>query len=148
MSLYSNVYEEDMINLRELSQQQKNQRAAEIKERVLKQTHDIKLAANLSPTTKKLEVNESTKKLGEVIEKSQPENNIPQPAIELSPPSQPLENNEGVIYDTELENTLKNMKDNSVFFQTYEDLEHGWMWNGYPVKLLGGRKQPINDKNK
>ena len=47
---------------------------------------------------------ETTQKLGEVIKKSQPENNIPQPAIEHTP-HQPIEINEGVIYDTELENT-------------------------------------------
>ena len=48
--------------------------------------------------------------MGEVSKKSQPENNIPQPAIEHIPPSQPIEINEGVIYDTELENALKSMK--------------------------------------
>ena len=47
--------------------------------------------------------------MGEVFEKSQPENNIPQPAIEHNPPHQPIENKEGVIYETEIENTLKNM---------------------------------------
>ena len=48
--------------------------------------------------------------MGEVIGKSQPENNIPQPVIENSQLHQPVENNDGVIYVTELENTLKNMK--------------------------------------
>ena len=55
-------------------------------------------------------VSESTKKLGEVIEKSQPENNIPQTSIEHTTPHQPIETDEGVVYDAELENTLKNMK--------------------------------------
>ena len=32
-------------------------------------------------------------------------------------------------------------------FQTFEDREHGWMWNGYPVKILGGTEIEINDKN-
>ena len=118
MSLYSNVTEEDMILLRELSQQQKNQRAPKIKNRILKQTHDIKLAANLSPITKKLEEdNETIKNLGGVTEKSQAEKNVSQPAIEHTPLSQQRENNECVIYDTELENTLKNMKNNSGFFK-------------------------------
>ena len=63
MSIYSNVTEQDMINLRKLAEQQKNQRALKIKNRVLKQTHDIKLAESLSPVTKKLDVIiESTKK--------------------------------------------------------------------------------------
>ena len=54
-----------------LAEQQKNQRAPKIKSRLLKQTHDIKLAESLSPITKKLEeVNQSTKKIGEVITES------------------------------------------------------------------------------
>ena len=40
MSIYSNVTEEDMINLRKLAQQQREQRAEKIKKRILKQTHD------------------------------------------------------------------------------------------------------------
>ena len=79
MSIYSNVTEQDMISLRKLAEQQKNQRALKIKNRILKQTHDVKLAESLSPITKKLdEVKESTQKLGDVIK----ENNIPQLAIE------------------------------------------------------------------
>ena len=45
-----------------------------IKNRNLKQTHDIKLAESFLPFTKKLdEVKESTQNLGDVIKKSQPE---------------------------------------------------------------------------
>ena len=75
MSIYSNVSEKDMENLRKLANQQKNERAEKIKNRILKQTHDNKLAESLSPITKKLEeVNKSTKKIGEVIEESNSEN--------------------------------------------------------------------------
>ena len=71
----------------------------------------MNLAESLSPFTEKLEeVNETTEKMGEVIE-----NNKPQPAIEHTPTPQPIENIEGVIYDTELENTLENKKKNWVF---------------------------------
>ena len=35
MSIYSNVTEEDLINLRKLAQQQKEQRAEKIKNRIL-----------------------------------------------------------------------------------------------------------------
>ena len=71
MSIYSNVTEQDMINLRKLVEQQRNQRALKIKNRIWKQTHDIKLAKSLSPITKKLdEVKESTEKLGDVIKKT------------------------------------------------------------------------------
>ena len=62
---------------------------------------------------------EATEKMGEVIEKSQPENNTPQPAIEYTQPHQPIENNEEVVYDVESEITLKNMTSNTGFLKTY-----------------------------
>ena len=75
MGIYSNVTEKDLINLHRLAEQQKEQRAIKIKNRILKQTHDIKLAESLSPTTKKLEdVNKSTKKLGDILKESKSEN--------------------------------------------------------------------------
>ena len=71
MSNYSNVSEQDLNNLRKLAEQQKEQRALNIKKRILKQTHDIKLAESLSPITEKLdEVNKSTQKVGQIIRKS------------------------------------------------------------------------------
>ena len=78
MSIYFNVSEEDMINLRKLAEQQKNHRALENKNGILKQTHDIKLAENLSPITKKLnEVEESTEIVGDIIKESNSaDNNI------------------------------------------------------------------------
>ena len=54
MSIYSNVTEQDMINLSKLSDQQKEQRALKIKNISLKQTHDVKLAESLSPINKEL----------------------------------------------------------------------------------------------
>ena len=75
MSIYSNVTEEDMIILPKLAEQQKEQRAIKIKNEILKQTHDIKLAENLSPITKKLDtINKSTKEIGDVIKTSNSEN--------------------------------------------------------------------------
>ena len=99
MSIYSNVKEQDLINLRKLAEQQKNQRNEKIKNRILKQTHDIKLAENFSPITEKLdEVKKSIQELGDVIKESQQE--TPQLAIENTPTiHQPIENNEGVTYD-------------------------------------------------
>ena len=68
MSIYSNVTEKDLDNLRKLAEQQKEQRALKIKNRILKQTHDVKLAESLSPVTKKLDtINESTQKISDVI---------------------------------------------------------------------------------
>ena len=77
MSIYSNVTEQDLINLRKLAEQQKNQRAEKIINRILKQTHDVKLAESLSPITKKLdEVKKTTQELGEIVKESQPPQNI------------------------------------------------------------------------
>ena len=55
MSIYSIVNEQDLINLRKLAEQQKNQRVLKIKHRILKQTHGIKLAESLSPITRRLD---------------------------------------------------------------------------------------------
>ena len=75
MSIYSNVTEKDLNNLRKLAEQQKNERALKIKNKILKETHDIKLAESLSPITKKLDkVIKSTKKIGKVIKGSNSEN--------------------------------------------------------------------------
>ena len=68
MSIYSNVTEGDLINLRKLAEQQKNQRAERVKKRILKQTHDVKLAESLSPISTKLD--ETSKKFGDVIKES------------------------------------------------------------------------------
>ena len=78
MSIYSDKTEQDLINLRNLAEQQKDQRALKIKTRSLKQTQDIKLAGTLSPITMKLEeVNESVQQLREIVKQS----NTPRLAI-------------------------------------------------------------------
>ena len=71
MSIFSSVTVQDLDNLHKLAEQQKNQRAPKIKNRILKQTRDIKLAESLSPITKKLhEVKKSTQKIGDIIKES------------------------------------------------------------------------------
>ena len=71
MSIYSNVTEKDLDKLRKLADQQKNERALKIKNRILKQTHDVKLAESLSPITKKLDtINMSTEKVGDIIKET------------------------------------------------------------------------------
>ena len=145
MSIYSNVTEQALFNLRNLAEQQKNQRAEKIENRILKQTHDTKLAESLNPITKKLdEVKKYTQEISDDIKESQPQ--TPQLAIENTPTPQPIENTEGVLYDDDLENTLRNMTSNTGFYKTYYDRERGWMWNGHPVKMLGGIKVENNDK--
>ena len=59
MGIYSNVSEQDLINLRKLAQQQKKQRALKIKIKILKETNDIKLAESLSPITTRLDLIEN-----------------------------------------------------------------------------------------
>ena len=159
MSIYSNVTEQDLINLHKLAEQQKEQRALKIRNKILRETHDIKLAESLSPITKKLD--ETSKKLGDVIKESTQnlgnvikESNTPPPAIENTPQAaientlapQPIEDNEGRVYDVELENTLNKMTDNTGFFKTHYDRKLGWIWNGHPVKMLGGTEVEINKK--
>ena len=141
MSIYSNLSEQDLDNLRKLAEQQKEQRGLKIKNIILKQTHNDNLAESLSPITMRLDkVKESTDKLRDIIK----ENNTLQLAIENT--TQPaIENNEGVLYDVELENTLNKMKDNTGFFKSSHDPQRGWMINNYPIKMVGGTKLEIID---
>ena len=77
MSIYSNVTEQDLINLRKIAERQKNQPGLKTKKQILKQTHDIKLAESLLPMNKILdEVNKSTQEVGEIIKNSQPSQNF------------------------------------------------------------------------
>ena len=145
MSVCSNVTEQDLNNLRRLTEQQKNRRAIKIENRILKQTHDIKSAESLSPITKKIEeeINKSTQKVNEIIKK----NNTPPLVIDNTPTThQPIENNEGVIYDVELENTLSNMKKNFGFFNIEETVDGEVFWNGFSVEKVVGNKLEINEK--
>ena len=84
MSIQSNVTDQDLINLRKLAEQQKKQLALQTKNRILRQTHDIKLAESLSTIAKKLDcINESTKQIGEIVKKSDVEDGDTQtPAIQ------------------------------------------------------------------
>ena len=150
MSIYSNVTEQDLDNLRKLAQQQKEQRALKIKNRIIEKTHDVKLAESLSPITNKLDetskklagvIKESTQNLGNVIK----ENNTPQLAIENIPIHQPIEDNEGRVYDVQLENTLNKMADNTGFFKTHYDQQRGWMLNNIPIKSPGGTKIQVDE---
>ena len=67
MSIYSNVTQEDLNKLSQLAEQQKEQQTTKIKNRILKQTHDEKLAETFKPTRKLLEkINELTKNLNPI----------------------------------------------------------------------------------
>ena len=164
MSIYSNVTEQGLINLRKLAEQQKNQRALKIKKRILKQTHDVKLAESLSPNTKRLDkVKESSEKLRDVVEESQPKTpqlaieNTPQPAIENiqddTQPQPPIENDQDdtqpdILCDVSLENTLTNMKEKQKGFFKMEENQNGQrFWIGIPVEILGDSTIEIKGKD-
>ena len=157
MSIYSNVTEENLFNLRKLAEQQKNQRAEKIKNRNLKQIHDVKLAESLSPLTKKLdEVNKSTQKSLspmtkriDIFNESIKESQTPQPDIENTHTSIPIENEQiqpGVIYDTSLENTVSNKKILTGFLNIEEANDGEIFWNGFTVEKMGGSKLKIIEK--
>ena len=152
MSIYSNVTEKDLDNLRKLADQQKNQRAEKIKNRILKQTHDIKLAESLSPITKKLdEVNKSTKKISEVIRESNSENDNNQEIV-------PFENE---LEDENIQTNLRALPNSSMFSdQMTKTLgrlmsganslkiiasHSGPTINGVPIYTLGGDRMQIKD---
>ena len=116
MSIYSNVTEQDLNNLRKLAEQQKEQQALKIKNRILKQTFDEKVAESFSPITEKLD------KVVEIIK----ETNTPKP-------------------DTLFENTLSNMKKNIGFFNIKERDNGEIFWNGFSVKKMGGNKLKISE---
>ena len=107
MCNYSNVTDQALNKLRNLSEQQKNQRALRTKNRILKQTHDIKYAESLSTITKKLDaINGSTKQFRGIVEKSDVENgNTQTPAIE------------NITGTKSLRDTLSFMKEIKNFFQ-------------------------------
>ena len=122
MSIYSNVTEKDLDNLRKLAQQQKEQRAPKIKNRILKQTHDIKLAECLSPITKKLDtINKSTKEIGEVIKTSNSEN----------------ENNQEIVL-VEIESEDENIQTN------LRALPNSSMFSDHMTKTLGRLMSNLN----
>ena len=61
MSTYSDVTEQSLNNIRKLAEQQKNQRALRIKNRVSRQTYNKKLAESVPTITKNIEeINKST----------------------------------------------------------------------------------------
>ena len=106
MSIYSNVTEQDLINLRKLVEQQKNQRAEKIKNRILKETHDIKLAESLSPITKKLDkINKSTKKIRKDINPSNSEDEKKQEIVPVEIESE----------DENIQTNLRALPNSSIF---------------------------------
>ena len=82
--------------------------------------------------------------MGDVFKETQPE--TPQLAIENTRTNQPKENDKGVLYEVELENTLKNTSVKNGFFKNFYDRERCWMMKGYPIKISNGTEIEINGK--
>ena len=134
MSIYSNVTEEDMINLRKLSEQQKNEQARKIQNKIIKQTHDIKLAETLSPITKKLD------EVKETIQDSKPETTQLAIADTQTPAI------ENIIVSDSLRDTLAFMKKSNNFFKLEQEGKKVF-WNKTPIKAIGGNRISINDQD-
>ena len=145
MSIYSNVTEQDLDNLRKLAQQQKEQRALKFKKRLIKQTHDVKLAESLSPITKKLDDvnkstresllpmneklntnNESTQKVGDIIKVSYINESIVTPSILLK-------------------DTFKSLTKTASSLELNQDKDGTLSTLGAPIKSLGGDKIQLYD---
>ena len=147
MSIYSNVTEQDLINLRKLAQQQKEQRAEKIRNRILEKTHDVKLAESLSPITKRLDLVENKKgeKIGDLIKKSE------SPAIEDKPQSAIEDGNtqtpaiENINISRQLFDTLALMKTKKNFFKLTEDDDRKVYWNGVLINPLGDNRISIKN---
>ena len=143
MSIYSNVTEEDLENLRKLAYQQKNQRALKIKNRILKQTHDIKLAESLSPITKKLdEVNKSTQEsLSPINEKLDTINKSTQKVGDII--KEYISENE-IIPSNLLQNAFDSFENTSTSLKLNKDEDDNYSSLNSIIKPLGGDKTLVN----
>ena len=89
MSISSNVSDQDLINLRELAKQQKNQRALKFKKQNFKTNSRYKISRKCITNNKEKRWSERNyPTIRDVNKKSQPE--TPQLAIENSPNHQPI----------------------------------------------------------
>ena len=137
MSIYSNVTEQDMTNLRKIAEQQKNQRAETIKKRILKQRHDTELAESLSPVRKNLdEVNKSTQEVCEIIKKSQPSQNNKFISQNSQCQTPAIENTN---ISRSLLDTLAFMKTSKNFFKLTEDFGKVY-WNDVFINPIGDNR--------
>ena len=152
MSIYSNVTEKDLDNLRKLAEQQKEQRALKIKNRILKQTHDIKLAESLSPITKKLEeVNKSTKKVGDILKEinSENENNQEIVPVEIELEDENIQTNlralpNSSMFSDQMTKTLGRLMSSASSLKI-TSTSSGATNLGFPVYTLGGDRIQIKN---
>ena len=145
--MYSNVTEKYLENLRKLAQQQKNQRALKIRNKILKQTHDVKLTESLLPITKRLDLIENNKgvKISELIKSETPAiEDKPQSAIEDGNTQTPAIENINIF--RQLFDTLALMKTKKNFFKLTEDDDRKVYWNGVHINPLGDNRISIKNQ--
>ena len=149
MGIFSNIIEKDLINLRKLAEQQKEQRAIKVKNRILKQTHDIKLAESLTPITIKLD--ETTKKIGDVNKKSISENESNQEIVpvEIESEDENIQSNlralsNSPIFSESMIKTLGRLM-SSLNSLKIKSSPSGATILGVPIYTLGGDKLRIRD---
>ena len=152
MSIYSNVTEQGLINLRKLAEKQKEQRALKIKNRILKETHDKKIAESLSPTTKRLDkVNKSTKKISRAIKKSNTENakNHEIVPVEIESEDENIQTNlralpNSSMFSDQMSKTLGRLMSSLNSLKIKPSLS-GATNLGNPINTLGGDRIQIKD---
>ena len=153
MSICSKLTEQDLFYLRKLVEQQKNQRALKIKNRLLRRTHDKKLAERISRITKKLEeVDKSSKILGEILKESNSgnDNNQDIVAVEIDSEDNNIQSKIGALPNSikipssviETVGSLMNSKNSVKSIQ--DDLGKASI-SGIPIKRLGGDTIQIID---
>ena len=153
MRSYSNVTEQDLINLRKLTEQQKNQRALKIKNRILKDTHDNKLAELLSPITKKLDsINKSIKKIREDIKSSnsEKENNQEIVPVEIESEDENIPTNLRALpnsskFSDQMTKTLRRLMSSANSLKI-KSAPSGATILGVPFNTLRGDRIQIKDK--
>ena len=139
-----------MINLRKLAEQQKEQRALKISNRILKETHDIKLAESLSPITKKLlSINKSTKKIRKVFKEPNSENNQEIIPVENESEDENIQTNSRALpnssmFSDQMTKTFGRLMSSSNSLKI-KPSPSGTSILGVPIITLGGDRIQIKD---
>ena len=129
-----------ILLLCKLAEEQKEQQAIKINNRILKQTHYVKLGESLSPIIKKLdEVKKTTQELGEIVKESKPET----PHLAIANTQTPVIENTSI--SNSLRDTLSFMKTSKNFFKL-EQKDGEVFWNKIPIKAKGGNRISIKNQ--
>ena len=136
MSIYSNVTEKDLDNLRKLADQQKNERALKIKNRILKQTHDIKLAESLSPITNKLD------KISNTAQESLPP--ISQKLDTINKSIKEIMDEKEIIPSDQLKDTIESLKNTNTSLKLNQNEDGNYKILDTIIKPIGNNKILVN----